>query len=146
MSSPLVDFLINNDEDSDGYSMKQLELQLKEFPGLDFQIWLDKEMLINLDSPFTDLDSIFIVDSRKIMYIYYFTEKQITDMDLNTRLLVEKKDNQPITLRQILLEISSSPGFKNMNEYTEDMYLTRLRKDCDIQYTCIFEANDDIFN
>ena len=41
MSSSLVDFLINNDEDSDGYSMKQLELQLKEFPGLDFQIWLD---------------------------------------------------------------------------------------------------------
>lgn len=81
----------NNCDDYDEELSKEIE---KEFPNSPFVISIDDEELVKLDEPFTDEKTIYIMDSR-------FDDMDYYQYDV-AKMKVERIDNKPITLRQIL--------------------------------------------
>jgi len=102
--SALVEYCIKH-SDVDDYD-ELFKLIENEFTGSPFSISLDTDELKKLDEPFTDLDKIYIVDSRiNSDTNYYYSSTPVATMKIlqsNNKVIVKKIDGKPITLRQIL--------------------------------------------
>jgi hypothetical protein len=97
----LVQYCKNHEDNSDIDIVNNL-LDI-EFPNSPFIISLGNKNLERLDKPFTDLESINIIDSRISMFNPYYAGVYPNELvDLSDNLVVKSIDNTPITLRQIL--------------------------------------------
>jgi hypothetical protein len=90
----------------------------EEFPNSPFDVSLSRNDLLRLDKPFTNENYIIIIDKR--------TQSHVK---------VEQLDNNPITLRQILHQLISTPSY---DRHTDHHFLEYFRKNDNVHYTACF--------
>jgi len=139
----LVEFLktySGNDEiDKDFYFETMYELTDKEFPNCPFSISLPTEELIKLDKPFTDQKTIVIRDDRACSPFKYigFSEGDPRRELFSSYTIVTQRNGQPITLRQVLKKMITTPEYHKMcdagvnHRFLESIY---EKKTTSIQY------------
>jgi len=94
-----------------------IKLIKKEFPDSPFHVSLSTNDLLQLDEPFTNENYIIIITKR-----------------YQCQVLIERLDNTPITLRQILNKLINTTEY---NAYTGH-FLQYFEKNNNIQYTACF--------
>ena len=89
-------------------------LLLIEFLNSPFSISLGIENLQRLDKPFTNLELIYIVDSRISSLNPYYLDVYPSDLyKIDNNLVIKSIDNRPITLRQILTSMINDKHYNN---------------------------------
>jgi hypothetical protein len=86
-----------------------------EFPNTPFVISFPADVLKKLDEPFTNLDTIYIIDDRISEFNYYYSGVCPSVLNsLSSELVVQSIDNKPITLRQILNRMIVDNHYNNV--------------------------------
>jgi hypothetical protein len=85
-----------------------------EFPNTPFVISFSVDVLKKLDEPFTNLDTIYIIDDRISEFNYYYSGVCPSVLNnLSSELVIQSIDNKPITLRQILNKMIIDKHYNN---------------------------------
>ena len=93
-----------------------------------------------LDNPFTNEKNIIIKDNRASDSNYYYSNLSKNELSQYVDyLVITQKNNKPITLRQIITEMSNSPHY-NEDIITGDFhcFLDGFDKTTDIEYPASF--------
>ena len=111
-----------------------------EFPNLPFSICLDDDDLIKLDEPFTEEPVIFVKDDRasKTSYSWHLVD-ELERNQYNSNIKIEKRGDNSITLRQIILEMSNTEEYSKINEIGDDhRFLEGFDQPTPIQFVASF--------
>ena len=139
-TKPDGDSITINESVNDVWYERYYELIEKEFPNSPFSISLSDEELLTLDDSFTDEHAIIIKDDRASCSNYYWAN--LSQSELNeyiSHIVVEKKGDNPITLRQILNVMIHSSEYQKMKELEEPhLFLECFQKTTKIQYVSCF--------
>jgi len=132
--------IIVDNTQEDLWSEKYHELIDKEFPNAPFSICLNNDELLKLDEPFTAEKSIIIMDERAhpINHGCNFTQSELYDFVASSYLLVQKKGDNPITLRHILNAMINNDDYKLMNKKESQYFLEAFYKITPIHYGARF--------
>ena len=112
----------------------------QEFPNIPFQICLAHTELISLDEPFTDEPVVFVKDDRACKYSYYWKLwPELERNRYNTNIKISKKGDNPITLRQIILEMAATDEYQMVADAGDNhIFLEWLQPRTPIQYAAWF--------
>ena len=125
------------EEDYDEEKFEKLYNDLDEiFPNCPFNISCIKDIK-ELDEIFTEEKTIIIKDDRASESNYYYSNIDKNNLAKYVDyLVVKQKDDKPITLRQILTEMSKSPHYNNEVISQDDHhFLETFEKKTNIEYT-----------
>jgi len=129
-----------NEEDLDELKYNKLFKDLDEiFPNCPFSISCIDDIM-ELDEVFTKEKTIIIKDNRASQWNYYYSNIDKNELSQYVNyLVVKQKNNKPITLRQVLTEMSNSVHY-NDDIISEDFhnFLEGFDKTTDIQYVASF--------
>ena len=129
-----------NEEDLDELKYNKLYKDLDEiFPNCPFSISCIDDIM-ELDEVFTKEKTIIIKDNRASQWNYYYSNIDKNELSQYVNyLVVKQKNNKPITLRQVLTEMSNSVHY-NDDIISEDFhnFLEGFDKTTDIQYVAYF--------
>jgi len=129
-----------NEEDLDELKYNKLFKDLDEiFPNCPFSISCIDDIM-ELDEVFTKEKTIIIKDNRASQWNYYYSNIDKNELSQYVNyLVVKQKNNKPITLRQVLTEMSNSVHY-NDDIISEDFhnFLEGFDKTTDIQYVAYF--------
>ena len=129
-----------NEEDLDELKYNKLYKDLDEiFPNCPFSISCIDDIM-ELDEVFTKEKTIIIKDNRASQWNYYYSNIDKNELSQYVNyLVVKQKNNKPITLRQVLTEMSNSVHY-NDDIISEDFhnFLEGFDKTTDIQYVASF--------
>ena len=129
-----------NEEDLDELKYNKLYKDLDEiFPNCPFSISCIDDIM-ELDEVFTKEKTIIIKDNRASQWNYYYSNIDKNELSQYVNyLVVKQKNNKPITLRQVLTEMSNSVHY-NDDIISEDFhnFLEGFDKTTDIQYVACF--------
>jgi hypothetical protein len=129
-----------NEEDLDELKYNKLFKDLDEiFPNCPFCISCIDDIM-ELDEVFTKEKTIIIKDNRASQWNYYYSNIDKNELSQYVNyLVVKQKNNKPITLRQVLTEMSNSVHY-NDDIISEDFhnFLEGFDKTTDIQYVASF--------
>jgi len=129
-----------NEEDLDELKYNKLFKDLDEiFPNCPFSISCIDDIM-ELDEVFTKEKTIIIKDNRASQWNYYYSNIDKNELSQYVNyLVVKQKNNKPITLRQVLTEMSNSVHY-NDDIISEDFhnFLEGFDKTTDIQYVACF--------
>ena len=139
-TKPDGDSITINESANDVWYERYRELIEKEFPNAPFSISLSDEELLTLDDSFTDEHTIIIKDERASCINYYWENSSQSELnEYISHIVVEKKEDNPITLRQILNVMINSSEYQKMKELEEShMNLECFKKTTKIQYVPFF--------
>lgn len=126
------------DSESDDEFCELMEEIDKQFQGYPFTISCIKH-IEELDEVFTLEPVIFIHDDRANKFNYYYQDMSDEERNVyNHFLKVERIDNKPITLRQVLDEMSNEPHYYDEVVIGDPhcfLELFELSKHSNIQYS-----------
>lgn len=129
-----------NEEDLDELKYNKLFKDLDEiFPNCPFSISCIDDIM-ELDEVFTKEKIIIIKDDRASQWNYYYSNIDKNELSHYVNyLVVKQKNNKPITLRQVLTEMSNSLHY-NDDIISGDFhnFLEGFNKTTDIQYVASF--------
>lgn len=129
-----------NEEDLDELKYNKLFKDLDEiFPNCPFSISCIDDIM-ELDEVFTKEKIIIIKDDRASHWNYYYSNIDKNELSQYVNyLVVKQKNNKPITLRQVLTEMSNSLHY-NDDIISGDFhnFLEGFNKTTDIQYVASF--------
>ena len=126
--------------DFDEEKYEKLTNDLDEiFPNCPFNISCIEDIK-ELDETFTEEKTIIIKDDRASETNYYYSEFNKNQLvQYVDYLVIKQKDNKPITLRQILTEMSNSPHYNDEVVIGDDhRFLEFFEQNTDIEYTMFF--------
>ena len=105
-----------DDKDTVQYD-EYYDIVRKEFPQYPFEVSLGYKTLLRLDEPFCDNDPemITIRDTRVLrdtfgFYTTVMHDEEVADCELD---IYRRHDDCPITLRQVITEMGTSPHYEN---------------------------------
>jgi len=132
MNCPVSDF----DEEKYEKLCKDLD---EIFPNCPFTISCIEDIK-ELDETFTEEKTIIIKDDRASETNYYYSEFNKNQLaQYVDYLVIKQKDDKPITLRQILTEMSNSPHYNDEVVIGDDhRFLEFFEQNTDIEYTMFF--------
>ena len=129
---------LQDDTEMDIWHDKLDELVESEFPDFPFSLALPNEQYLELDKPFTDKETIFIVNKpRKTSYEFsHLNRKELNQ--LADYLKICSKNQTPITLRQVLNAISESDYYRGIfRKINQHIFLEGFTKDTKLNYSLI---------
>lgn len=129
-----------SEEDFDETKYTKLLEELDSiFPNCPFSIECINQ-IAELDEIFTEKKDIIIKDDRANEYNYYYSNVNKNELaQYVDYLVIKEKNDTPITLRQILTEMSNSPHYNSDIIIGDDhRFLERFYKKTDIEYHTSF--------
>lgn len=117
---------------ADAYYETMQQLVDAEFPGCPFAICLEHEALRQLDEPFTAEATISVLDDRAS------GAADACGYSLPSQIEVSQVGGRPITLRQILIQMSQTPAYAEMAQRTDHNFFEGFEQSSAAQYTACF--------
>lgn len=96
----------------------------EEFPNAFYSICLSAEELLRLDEPMTDKKKIKLIDTNINPFNIYYSQLPLEQIQkMKKAIYVYQKDNQPITLRQVLDTMRTHRHFKGFKGEDDHIFL-----------------------